>query len=213
MMKTKAVIFDFDGVVCQTETYKLRQMANYYRSLGLKFEERQLYKLAGGNTLDKEAILDSIFLDQKEYILNKKEIMSYRINGFCYKDLMTKGIEDVFKSLKEKGVLIALASNSKEERLIKALNQCELLSYFNTITAADLPEVRKPNPWVYNTTLEKLKLDSENCLIVEDSTKGIRAGKAANIKVIALKDENGYIDQSEADVVIDNIKCLLEYII
>jgi beta-phosphoglucomutase-like phosphatase (HAD superfamily) len=87
-----------------------------------------------------------------------------------------------------------------------------VLSYFDVIASAFDLNRRKPDPYVYTYTMGLMGVKPDQCVIVEDSALGIQAGKAAGAKVIALKDRDGAIDQREADVIIERIEQLLNYV-
>lgn len=206
---TRALIFDFDGVICQTETFKLDQLAAYYKDLGLFADPRRLYLLAGGTFMEKEAILDRIFDGQPRYQEVKELVMNYKGTPFPYKKLLTPGIADTLEAVKGEQIPMAVASNSQRKRLRTALGECGILPYFTyTESAFDLGK-RKPDPLVYTYTMKKFGAAPEDCVIVEDSALGIKAGKAAGALVVALRDRDEAIDQSEADVIITRIEDIL----
>lgn len=209
---TRALILDFDGVICQTETYKLDQMTAYFKEIGLYVEPKNLYRMAGGTFMDKEGALDSIFGGQPRYWEVRELAMSFHITPFPYSSLLTPGIVKTLQAVKSRGIALAVASNSPRDRIRLALEECGLLSYFDyTESPADSGR-RKPDPYVYTCTMEKLGIRPEDCVVVEDSALGIQAGKAAGAKVIALKDRDGAINQSMADVIITRIEELLDYL-
>lgn len=209
----RAVLFDFDGVICQTETYKLDLMTDYLEKLGLRVDPRRLYRLAGGTSMEKEAMLDEIFADQARYRQVKECIMTFHPSPFLFREIRTDGIEETLQNLKQRKLLLGVASNSRQDRLKEALEECQLLSYFDCVTGAFDAGRRKPDPWVYLHVMEQLGVCPQECLIVEDSALGIRAGKASGSRVIALKDRDDVIDQSEADIRIERISQVLEYLV
>lgn len=208
----RAVIFDFDGVICQTETYKLDQMSAYLRELGLRVEPRQLYRLAGGTFFEKEAIMDDIFADQERYWQVKEQALTFHMSPFPHRSIRTEGIVETLRELKKRGLCIGVASNSREDRLRRALEDCQVLSFFDHVVSAFDLGRRKPDPYVYTYTIEQMGLRPDQCLVVEDSALGIRAGKASGARVVALKDRDGAIDQSEADAVVERISQVMEYL-
>ncbi len=74
----RALLLDFDGVICQTETYKLDRMMEYFGELGLRAGPREIYRLAGGVIGEKEAILDQIFGGQERYRQVRDQVLGYR---------------------------------------------------------------------------------------------------------------------------------------
>jgi beta-phosphoglucomutase-like phosphatase (HAD superfamily) len=208
----RAVIFDFDGVICQTETYKLDQMAVYLKQLGLQVDIRQLYRLAGGTSIERDTVMDEIFGSQPCYRQVREQALHFHMGPFPHSKIRTEGIVETLEELKRRAFCLGVASNSREERLRAALEDCQVLSYFNVIASAFDLNRRKPDPYVYTYTMGLMGVKPDQCVIVEDSALGIQAGKAAGAKVIALKDRDGAIDQREADVIIERIEQLLNYV-
>ncbi len=89
------------------------------------------------------------------------------------------------------------------------LKENELECYFNIIVSGEDFKESKPNPEIYHDTRAKLQLAPEECLIVEDSSYGIQAGKAAGMEVVAIKDTQFSFDQSAADYFIDKTTDLI----
>lgn len=208
----RALILDFDGVICQTETFKLGQMEACFKGLGLEVDRRELYRMAGGVATEKEAFLDRMFGDQKRYWEVREQVLRFRPSWPSCELLRTPGIVETLEAVKAKGILLAVASNSSMERLRSVLEACNILPYFDLIAPAFDLGRRKPDPYVYLYTMDKLGVKARECIIVEDSTLGIRAGKAAGARVIALRDRDGAIDQRMADVIITRIEEVLDYL-
>lgn len=209
---TEAVFFDFDGVISQTETYKLDRLTAYYRKLGLKVDTCALYLLAGGTFGNKEAIMDCIFGDQSRYWEVRDLAMDHHVGPFPHKELRTPGIVETLEEIHKRRIPVLVASNSRKERLIQALEECEVLTYIDHIESAyDLKRL-KPDPYVYRNAMDRMGVKPENCIVVEDSALGIQAGKKAGARVIALRDRDGAIDQSQADVIVTEIQEVLQYL-
>lgn len=209
---TQALILDFDGVICQTETFKLDQMKRYIEGLGLSVDLRGLYRLAGGRIAEKEQILDELLGSQERYRAVREEVLHFRPVWAPVASLKTPGIDRTLQAVKERGILLAVASNSTMERLRTALSACELLPYFDFIAPAFDLGTRNPDPYVYLYTMETLGMAPRDCMILEDSALGIQAGKAAGVRVAALRDRDGAIDQRMADVIITRIEEILDYL-
>lgn len=207
----KAVIFDFDGVLCQTEQYILERKVSYFKELGLDVTKKMLIPLAGGTRFDREKMYDDIFGNQKRYYEVKNLMLEHRSQPSNIRELRTEGIVPLLEELILRGVRIAVASNSSKERLERVLKECEI-NQFVELQVVPIDDKRKPDPFVYHETLKLMNLSSEDCLVVEDSFVGIRAAKLAGLRVLALRDKEGYIDQSEADVIITNIAQVLDYL-
>ncbi len=208
----RALILDFDGVICQTETFKLGQMEAFFEELGLQVDRRGLYRMAGGMASGREELLDRLFGEQKRYGEVREKVLQFRPVWPSCALLKTPGIDRTLQAVKSRGILLAVASNSSMERLRAALGECGLLPYFDLIAPAFDLGRRKPDPFVYCYAMDKLGVSPKDCVVVEDSTLGIQAGKAAGARVIALRDRDGAIDQRMADVIITRIEEVLGYL-
>ncbi|BDP71516.1 hypothetical protein EfmAA94_26890 [Enterococcus faecium] len=110
--------------------------------------------------------------------------------------------------LKKKKIKMAIASSSPMDTINEVVTTCKIESYFDClISGRDLPE-SKPNPTIFLKASEQLRIPVEECLVIEDSYNGIKAGKRANMKVLAIKDKRFSQDVSLADDVIYDIKYL-----
>ena len=70
----------------------------------------------------------------------------------------------------------------------------------------------KPNPEIYLYTIKELNVNKDEAIIIEDSSKGILAANRAGIKVLALKDDKFGLDQSQADIIIDELNDIIKLI-
>ncbi len=110
--------------------------------------------------------------------------------------------------VKKKKIKMAIASSSPMDTINEVVTTCKIESYFDClISGRDLPE-SKPNPTIFLKASEQLRIPVEECLVIEDSYNGIKAGKRANMKVLAIKDKRFSQDVSLADDVIYDIKYL-----
>ena len=116
----------------------------------------------------------------------------------------------VLHTLHSAGLVLAVVSNSSVEVVDGALQQCGIRPYFQQIFSGwQIPQC-KPDPYLYRQAMQAFGLSPETCLVVEDSPVGIRAGRGTGLPVAALRDRDGLIDQSEADVVLPTIQSLLQ---
>ena len=94
------------------------------------------------------------------------------------------GIKDVLRMLKEAGYLLAVASSSPAYAIKDALRSLDMEKYFTVVMSGDYVEHPKPAPDIFLVTAEKLGMKPENCLVVEDSTNGGGAARAAKMKCV-----------------------------
>uniref|UniRef100_UPI003AB227B0 HAD family hydrolase n=1 Tax=Catenibacterium sp. TaxID=2049022 RepID=UPI003AB227B0 len=128
-----------------------------------------------------------------------------------YKAVVRPQIYPVLEHL-SKHYKIALASSSSLSTINTALNQAGLRKYFSLIVSGDQFKESKPNPEIYLYTIKELNVNKDEAIIIEDSSKGILAANRAGIKVLALKDDKFGLDQSQADIIIDELNDIIKLI-
>ena len=94
------------------------------------------------------------------------------------------GIKEALKQLKDEGYLLAVASSSPAYAIKDALKSLDMEKYFTVVMSGDYVEHPKPAPDTFLVTAEKLGMEPEDCLVVEDSTNGGGAARAAGMKCI-----------------------------
>ena len=119
-------------------------------------------------------------------------------------DYLFKTTPLALKLLKDNGLKLAVASSSAYDYLEYNLKKSKIFDYFDLIYSGRDLEVSKPNPLIYQKTAQDLGLDVSECAVIEDSYYGIQAGKRAKMFVIGIKDFNFDIDQSEADILVND---------
>ena len=140
---------------------------------------------------------------------NRKYFLEHPI---YYKAILKPFVKEILVFLKEHKIKTAVCSSSPKKTIEKALKDCEILEYFDFIVSSDEVKKSKPNPDVYLKACEILQVSNEDAFVIEDSTRGIEAGKNANIKVIAIKDKFFGQDQTKADYIFEDLGEVLEFL-
>ena len=189
MDKIKAVLFDLDGTLIDTEKYyqkvwpealshfgysMTKDMALQLRSLGRPFAPAKFRQWYG-----------------EDFDYNK--VRSYRKELFeevIKKDglHLKPGAEEILKWLKEKNVIISTATATDEERTTRYLTNVGLIDYFDKICCATQVKEGKPSPDLYIYAAEQVGVPIENCIAVEDAPNGVRSAHAAGICTIYIPD-------------------------
>jgi HAD superfamily hydrolase (TIGR01509 family) len=180
----KNIIFDFDGVLVDSEILVAKAFAKYMQNFGIDIDEKEFASFAGKKTVQVIDILSKKYSikDQEKFFRDIMEIAS----NIYKKELTTvKGAYDFVSNLKFN---MFIGSNSMKERIIDGLQRVKLDKYFKPeqVYSFDLVDNPKPDPDVYLKALEDNKLIKTETIIIEDSTVGVMAGVAANVKVIGL---------------------------
>lgn len=214
----KAVIFDMDGVIIDSEPVYMNWFGKFLKANDIIIEEKELYKLAGGSAKMEEQLLSTWWNEAKRENKTAKEIYhlfdlfyteDLKENPFSYVDVKDKHIDSVMSTLKEKGYKVAIASSSSMNNIKYVIKEIDIEKYVDVIVSGEMFQESKPNPEIYNDTLKRLGLKPQECIVIEDSTYGIQAAKAAGIITYAKKDTRFYYEQNMADAIIDDLSQII----
>lgn len=183
--KTIAVLFDFDGVVVDTEP----QYTLFWDEKGKKYhpEIPNFGHHIKGQTLIQ---IYKQFFREPESLQDEitRQLLDYELTmHFEYID----GVVDFMKELREKGVKLAIVTSSNDAKMANAYREHpELKSMVDYIVTADRVTHSKPHPECFLLGAEMLGVEKDDCIVFEDSFHGIEAGNRAGMKVIGLATTN-----------------------
>ncbi len=189
-MEIKAILFDMDGLMLDTESLSTEAFINSAKAQGYNMTKEETLKVLGftkasiyqfwidyfqGTNVDGKKLVD----DHYEYIENVlytvgPEKMPY--------------VEELLKYLRENNYKIAVASSSDTADIKNNLEKTKLEKYIDEIASGAEVENGKPAPDVFLLAAERLGVDAKDCLILEDSKAGIKAGKASGAMVFMVPD-------------------------
>ena len=180
----KNIIFDFDGVLVDSEILVAKAFAKYMQKFGIEVDEKEFASFAGKKTVQVIDILSKKYSieDQQKFFTDIMDIAS----NIYKKELTTvKGAYDFVSNLK---LNIFIGSNSMKERIIDGLQRVRLDKYFQPkqVYSFDLVDKPKPDPDIYLKAIQDNNLLKNQTIIIEDSAVGVIAGAAAGVKVIGL---------------------------
>lgn len=193
----KAIIFDMDGVIVDTEYWYQQRRQNFLKSLG--YELNLEWQSFIGETFSSlwDQIKDDVDLPLEE--IEQKYAKYKKENHIDYNGLLIPGIKPIIQFLHEKGYKLAVASSSTMKDIKQCLETNDLTEYFSVVNSARDLNDPKPSSLVYLQTLKDLKLQAHEVLAIEDSFAGITAAKNAKITTIAYQNPKYELDQSKAD--------------
>ena len=180
----KNIIFDFDGVLVDSETIVLKAFSKYMQEYRIKINEKELANLVGKPTVVVIDILSEKYSpeDRKKF---SDDVMNIASN--IYKKELKKivGVEEFLEKSKHN---LYIGSNSMKNRIVDGLKRVGLEKYFNSnqIYSLDLVDNPKPLPDIYLKAVNDNDLIIDETIIIEDSVVGVKAGQDANVKVIGL---------------------------
>ncbi|MDT2570895.1 HAD-IA family hydrolase [Enterococcus raffinosus] len=213
----KAIIFDMDGVIVDTEfeDFRIQQAFIMKENPTLNQENTNFEKLIGQSydmlykTL-RTFIGSNDSLKEIEARFEEYNEVAYR--AIDYQQLFRKEIFSILNWSKENDIQSAVASSSTYEHIIEVLAACGIQDSFDVIYSGEFVKESKPNPEIYLNTLKKLNVASNQAVAIEDSFYGISAAKAAGIPTIAYKETRAAIDQSAADYIAEDMTAVFEIV-
>ena len=186
----QGVIFDLDGVLVSTDELHYQAWKKLADELGITdFNREDNVRQRGVSRMASlEVVLEK---GDKEYSEEEKVEMAERKNDY-YKEMLQSlddsavlpGAFDTLKMLRDRGILTAVGSASKNAPLI--LEKTGLLPLIGKISCGLDVTKSKPDPEVFLVAASKLELTPENCLVVEDAKAGIDAAKAGGMKSLGV---------------------------
>ena len=180
----KNIIFDFDGVLVDSEVLVAKSFSRYLYNRNIDFDEKEFSKFAGKKTIQVVSELSSLFnIPNKQSFFN--DIMSLANNMYSNELQAVFGATNFLKNTNHNRFI---GSNSPKERILRGLKKVGIDNYFNenSISSSDLGGNPKPEPDIYQRLIDIDNLDKEETIIIEDSSFGIQAGVAVGVKVIGL---------------------------
>ncbi len=203
----QTVIFDMDGVIVDTEPVHKFAYYEHFNRLGIEVPPEMYSTFTGNSTkniferLKKEFKLSG---EVNDLVETKRHLFN---DAFDSKEdlYLLEGVEDLIIDLHRHGMQLVLASSSANVTIGRVFRRFGLHKYFSHIVSGeDFPE-SKPHPAIFEYAAKISGTPIENCIVIEDSTNGIKAAKAAGIFCIAYKSFHSKMqDYSEADMVIAN---------
>ena len=201
----EAVIFDMDGVLVNSEPFYVEVEQTNFRQLGLEIsaEEHQTYQ---GTATDRmwELIKERHGIQHpvNELVKMTNSLVTPFFNSLEKMEPMP-GVKNLIEKLKEKGILLALASSSYSDVIEIILQKTGLKNYFDVVISSQMAGTSKPEPDIFLLAAKKLGVAPEKCVVIEDSTNGIAAAKSAGMYCIAFAGPGSELqDQSQADLII-----------
>lgn len=207
----KAVIFDMDGVLVDTEPLIFASMREYLKQYGadLTLEEFESYiGMVGNETFKRIVKKHSIAIEPEELKIrfqNHHEAHFDDLEGVA----PIQGVKELIEALAEMNIPLGVASSSPSFMISKTVKKIGLDKYFKSMRSSqDLPRP-KPFPDVYLAVAKDLETDAGFCAAVEDTDIGIEAANGAGMVTVAYKNPtSGKQNYSAADIVVDDIRLL-----
>lgn len=204
----KAVIFDMDGLLIDSEPLWQESEIVVFGKVGLRLDHQMCLETMG---MRVDAVVDYWYARHPWESVSRKEIEDGIIDEVVERIIRQatpmEGVDSVINFVQSKRVRVALASSSSSRIIGAVLDKFDLREKFEVIHSAEEEEHGKPHPGVYLTTAHKLGVKPIECLAIEDSLNGVKAAKAAGMLCIAVPDATTRGDArfALADVVLSSL--------
>ncbi|HET8804369.1 MAG TPA: HAD family phosphatase [Aequorivita sp.] len=201
----KAVLFDMDGVIVDTEPLHRKAYFKMFNDVNIDVSEALYDSFTGQATLPICRTLCQHFKlsETPEYLVStKRKHFKYLFENDSELALLD-GVHDLIKDYHSNGLTLVLASSASMPNINRIFERFDLDKYFKAkISGADL-KASKPHPEIFLKAAELAGEHTNHCMVIEDSTNGIEAAKAANIYCVGFKSpHSANQDYSKADRVI-----------
>ena len=204
----KAVIFDMDGVLIDSQPYHFKADIDTMAEYGV-IKDQKFYEAFAGTLTDNRmrTLRDMFGLDvPAEKLIEKREKMILDI--MANEDIKpVSGIPELLRSIKALGLKTAVASSSGIELIKLVLDRLGIAVYFDSITSGNDVKRGKPDPDVFLLAAERIGVNPRDCFVVEDSENGVKAAKSAGMKALGyINPTSGYQCLDMADFITDDFK-------
>lgn len=189
MTEIKAVIFDMDGVLIDSEPLWRRAMIKGFNDIGIEFTEADCRKTTG---MRFKEVVDHWFnhhqIDHTSPETLDKNVILHLIELITHEGAPMKGALQLLEFLEGRQLPIGLATSSSHALVDAVLNKISTHKYFKSVVSAEFLKFGKPHPEVFLKCADELGIAPKNCLVIEDSVNGVISAKAAQMQVIAVPD-------------------------
>ncbi len=205
----KAVIFDMDGVLADTEPLHGECFVRAFASFGILTtpeDYRQAVTISGSSVRDYFLRLGG---DPSDWDRVKGLKDSYLEQMIADRDVLMPGIRRLLDALRSHGIRTAVATSARRRSLDIILGQYRLHECFDALVTKDDAGTEKPDPQLYLVAAQKLNVNPKDCVAIEDSPKGITAASRAGMKCIAvITPSTADADLSMADLVVESLEAI-----
>ena len=215
MSGNKAVLFDMDGVIFDSERAVLAVWREIAAELGLPGIGEVFIQCVGTNKRRTEEIFRAAYPALDFVTFDREVRRRFRARYDGGRLPVKPGTEQILRALRERNVPLALASSTDSGVVCRELEEAGLLSYFDAVIGGDQVRISKPNPEIFFLAAQALGAAPENCFVIEDSFNGIRAARAAGMHGVMVPDllpPDGEMEQL-AEVILPDLAAAEAYII
>ena len=211
----KAVIFDMDGLMFDSEPVSVEAWIAAGKKMGVNITKEMVMAVFGHNRADLSKYWKELFGEdfdaEKAAEIREAEMQTYaREHGIP----MKKGLRNLLKYLDRKDYLFTIASSSSKALIHINTAMSGIADYFDMTVSGDEVIHGKPAPDIYLKAAQKLQVKPEECLVLEDSPAGIAAAKAAGMKAIMIPDmiKPTDLEKQSAEIIAESLEDVVDWL-
>ena len=217
MNQMKIIIFDFDGVILDSENSHFIAFNEGLKNLNINISEDEYYSKY--ISLDDRGVITNVVNDKNISVTNEEiDMIIKNKNDYFESRLIDNsklfpGVEELIIQL-SKNFVLSIGSGANRSEIIKTLKNNNIYDYFEIIVSANEVNNPKPNPETYNRVLDNINTDFNinEIIVIEDSPGGIEAAKSAGLKCIAITNTFDNKQLRKADIIVSNYEEILKYL-
>lgn len=204
--KTKAVIFDMDGLMFDTETLFSAVQTEIAQKRGKTFTLEIQNKMMGRKPLDAiKVMIEELGMDEDPEDIAQERDDAY-IELLETDSQPMPGLFGFLELLNRHDIRKAVASGSYHKWIDALLERFKIRDQFEVIVSGEDVKIAKPAPEIYHKAVSKLNLELKDCVVLEDAVNGIKAAKAAGCIAVAIPSRfTKHQDFSEADYIVESL--------
>lgn len=181
------LVFDFDGVIIDTETPEFETLQTIFKRYGVELERSLWQRIIGGGVkrFDPFTHLESLIGKEVDRESLRRLQRSRYLDRVAVSPLLP-GVVDYINEARRLGLRLGLASSSSRDWVEKHLSERGLLQSFDVVVTRDDVTNVKPDPELYIVSMQRLGVSAMRCLAIEDSLNGLTAAKAAGMYCVVV---------------------------
>lgn len=210
MAHLEAILWDMDGVLVDNSSFHEKSWIEFCQLKGFNISQNDMQTHVFGRTnrdcMDFVARDYNLSQQEKDNLGEEKEALYRQMYARFIKPV--DGLYEFMALCKSKNIKNALATSACRSNIDFTLKHLKLENFFDTQVDASMVKAGKPDPEIYILAAHKLGVLTENCLVIEDSLAGIRAGLDSGAKVLALPTTHTKSEIAHADKIIDDFRAI-----
>jgi len=206
--KLEAVLWDLDGVIADTGTYHFQAWQDVFHERGVNITEDDFKRHFGqrNDTIIRSTLGRNISPDELDAIASEKEENYRRRVTPNIKPL--PGVIELISSLKRHELKMAIASSAPLENIHLITRGLGIDDCFQAVVCNREVAEGKPDPQVFLLAAQKLGVEPQNCVVIEDAVAGVTAAKRAGMKCVAVTNSHPPKNLKEADLIVNTLEAV-----